>query len=180
MLLPVAATLAQRNSKKSNATTEYTVYAGTFTGGRGESKGIYSFHFQPATGTLGTPKVAAETDSPSFLAINPTNQFLYSVNNIMDYQGQSAGSVSSFAIDTATGDLKFLNRVSSRSPGPTHLSVDHTSKTLLVANYQGGSVASFPIQPDGSLGEAISFDQHSGSSVNPDRQAGPHAHGTVK
>ena len=177
VLLPVAATLAQRNSSKSNATTEYTVYAGTFTSVRGgESKGIYSFRFQPETGILGAPRVAAETDNPSFLAINPTDQFLYSVNNIMEYQGQDAGSVSSFAIDPATGDLKFLNRVSSRSPGPTHLSVDHTSKALLVANYQGGSVVSFPIKADGSLGGAVSFDQHSGSSVNPDRQAGPHAH----
>jgi 6-phosphogluconolactonase len=177
VLLPVAATFAQQNSKKSNARSEYTVYVGTFTGGRGgSSKGIYSFRFQPATGTLGAAKVVAETDSPSFLAVNPTNQFLYSVNNIMNYQGQNAGSVSSFAIDPATGDLKFLNRVSSHSPGPTHLSVDHTSKALLVANYQGGSVASFPIKADGSLGEMVSFDQHSGSSVNPARPAVPHAH----
>ncbi|HEX4567442.1 MAG TPA: lactonase family protein, partial [Vicinamibacterales bacterium] len=48
--------------------------------------------------------------------------------------------------------------------------------TVLVANYTGGSIATFPISADGSLGPMVSFVQHTGRSVNPDRQAGPHAH----
>ena len=45
-----------------------------------------------------------------------------------------------------------------------------------MANYGGGSIASYPIKADGSLGEAASFIQHKGSSVNRSRQEGPHAH----
>jgi 6-phosphogluconolactonase len=46
----------------------------------------------------------------------------------------------------------------------------------MVANYNGGSVAVFPIADDGQLGPHSAFVQHVGSSVNPRRQAGPHAH----
>jgi 6-phosphogluconolactonase len=54
--------------------------------------------------------------------------------------------------------------------------VDKEGKNVLVANYGGGSVAALPIQADGRLREASSFIQHKGSSVNPKRQEGPHAH----
>ena len=56
------------------------------------------------------------------------------------------------------------------------MSLDTKGRFLLVANYGGGSVASLPVRPDGSLAEAVSIIQHAGSSVNPKRQAGPHAH----
>jgi 6-phosphogluconolactonase len=69
--------------------------------------------------------------------------------------------------------------VSSRGAGPAHLSLDKTGKYVLVANYDGGSVASFPIQKDGRLGKASGFVQHAGSSVNAERQTRPHAHQIV-
>jgi 6-phosphogluconolactonase len=47
---------------------------------------------------------------------------------------------------------------------------------LLAANYQNGTVLSYSIRPDGSLGEVVSFIQHEGASVNPERQQEPHAH----
>jgi 6-phosphogluconolactonase len=84
--------------------------------------------------------------------------------------------VSAFAINSGTGKLTFLNEVSSRGAAPCHLVVDKTGKYVLVANYSGGSVAVFPVLSDGRLGEASAFVQHTGSSVNPRRQAGPHAH----
>jgi len=47
---------------------------------------------------------------------------------------------------------------------------------VLVANYDGGSVAALPVLQDGRLGNASAFVQHAGHSVNPQRQEGPHAH----
>jgi 6-phosphogluconolactonase len=49
----------------------------------------------------------------------------------------------------------------------------------MVGNYNAGSVAVFPINADGSLGEATTVIQHEGSSVHPQRQRGPHAHQVV-
>jgi 6-phosphogluconolactonase len=75
--------------------------------------------------------------------------------------------------------LRLLNRQSARGSAACYLHVDATGKTLLVANYSSGSVASLPILDDGSLGEAASFIQHSGLSVDPARQKGPHAHSII-
>jgi 6-phosphogluconolactonase len=55
--------------------------------------------------------------------------------------------------------------------------VDKGGKNVLVANYGGGSVAVLPVMKDGSLQEISSFHQHRGTSVDPKRQEGPHAHG---
>src|SRR5581483_3671331 len=86
------------------------------------------------------------------------------------------GSVTSFAIDTETGKLRQINQVSSKGTSPCYVVVDRTGKYVLIANYGTGSVAAFPIQQNGGLGEASAFVQHTGSSVDPKRQKGPHAH----
>ncbi len=153
---------------------ERMAYVGTYTGPA--SQGIYAFRFEPGSGKMTAMGLMAETVSPSFLAIHPNRRFLYAVNEVADYDGKQAGSVSSFSIDAGTGKLKFLNRVSSRGAGPCHLALDKTGRWLFVANYAGGSVAVFPVHTDGTLGEASAFIQHSGSSVNRERQSGPHAH----
>jgi 6-phosphogluconolactonase len=150
------------------------MYVGTYT--QPPSKGIYCCRFDPATGKVSRIALAGETDDPSFLAIHPGQRFLYAANEISKYHGESAGSISAFAIDAAAGQLKLLNRVSSRGPGPCHITVDRTGKWLFAANYDSGSVAAFPVHQDGALGEASTFVQHQGSSVNRERQAGPHAH----
>lgn len=160
---------ADRSSK-----SDFLVYIGTYT--RAKSKGIYSWRFNAATGKLTPLGLAAESASPSFLAVHPNGKFLYAVNEIPGSDGQKSGNVSSFAIDRDSGKLTPLNKASSRGAGPCHLVVDKTGKSLLVANYGSGSVAALPVNEDGSLGEASAFVQHTGSSVDPKRQQGPHAH----
>jgi 6-phosphogluconolactonase len=165
---------AQVQDRHPAAKRDWIMYAGTYT--RPPSKGIYAYRFQPATGTFTSIGLVAETANPSFLAIHPNQRFLYAANEISRYEGQPAGSVSAFSIDATSGQLKLLNQVSSRGSGPCHVALDKTGKWLFVANYNGGSVAAFPVHGDGTLGEASAFVQHSGSSVNPQRQHGPHAH----
>jgi len=69
-----------------------------------------------------------------------------------------------------------LNQAATRGAGPCHISLDKSGKFALVANYDGGSVATFPVHPDGTLGEAADFVEHRGSSADKERQAAPHAH----
>ncbi len=167
-------TLCARGAEKAKAMGEYLVYIGTYTGPK--SKGIYAWRYDAATGRSAPLGLVAETANPSFLAAHPNGRYLYAVNEILNYGGGSAGAVSSFAIDRGTGKLTFLNQVSSRGAEPCYVAVDKTGKSVLVANYTGGSVAAFPVLEDGRLGEASAFVQHAGSSVNPERQEGPHAH----
>jgi 6-phosphogluconolactonase len=150
------------------------VYVGTYTGEK--SQGIYVYRLDLASGKCASLGLAAEVKSPSFLAVHPNRKFLYSVNEISDFQNKPAGGVSAFAIDATTGKLRFLNHQSSQGAGPCHLVVDRTGQTVLVANYGGGSVAALPIGADGSLSPAASFIQHMGSGANPARQKEPHAH----
>jgi 6-phosphogluconolactonase len=150
------------------------VYVGTYTGPK--SQGIYAYRLDLASGKCAPLGLAAAVKSPSFLAVHPDRKHLYSVNEIDELDGKPTGGVSAFAIDTSTGKLTLLNQQSSRGAGPCHLVVDRTGKTVLVANYGGGSVAALPLESDGSLRPAASFIQHAGHSVTPSRQAGPHAH----
>jgi 6-phosphogluconolactonase len=150
------------------------VFIGTYTGAK--SKGIYRSEFDPATGALSAPELAAEAASPSFLAIHPNGRFLYAVGETSDFRHQNLGSVSAFSLNAKVGKLTLLNQQSSGGGGPCHLAVDRSGKYLLVANYGTGSIAALPIQPDGGLGEPSAVIQHQGSSANPQRQSGPHAH----
>ncbi len=154
--------------------SKYRVYFGTYTGAK--SKGIYAASFDAATGQLGAPELAVETKSPSFLAVHPNERFLYAVGEGTTLEGKRSGAVSAFALDKASGKLALLNQQPSGGLGPCHLALDSKGRCLMTANYGSGSIASLPVRKDGSLGEPASAIQHVGSSVNPQRQAGPHAH----
>ena len=153
----------------------YLTYIGTYTT-KQESKGIYAYNFNPATGEFTPIGLVAETTDPSFVAVHPNGKYLYAVNEVGDYNGEKSGAISSFEIDRKTGKLKFLNQVSTHGAGPCFVSLDKTNRFVLVANYDGGSVATFQIEPDGSLSAARGFVQHSGHGLDKERQEAPHAH----
>jgi 6-phosphogluconolactonase len=156
---------------------EYWLYVGTYTDHA--SKGIYVYCFDSSTGKLTALGLAAEASEPSFLAADSSGRFLYAVNETATYNGQPTGAVSAFAIQRESGKLSLLNQVSSRGENPAHVTLDRTGTYALVSNYSTGSVAVFPVLKDGRLKDATSFVQHKGSSVNPQRQEGPHAHAVV-
>ncbi len=160
---------------KPAAAGQYIAYVGTYTS-KTNSKGIYAFRFDSEKGQLTPIGVAAETTDPSFLAVHPNGKYLYAVNEIGNFNGGTSGAVSAFAIDAKTGALKFLNQVPTRGAGPCYVSLDKTGAFVLVANYDSGSIVSFPVQADGSLGTTSGFVQHSGSGPDKERQEGPHAH----
>lgn len=149
------------------------VFIGTYTGPK--SQGIYVSHFNLDSGVLEPPELAVATPNPTFLALHPKHQLLYAVNETDQFEGKPSGSVSAFRFDNS-GQLKLLNQQASGGSGPCHLALDHAGKCVLVANYGSGSIAALPIEQDGSLGPAGVMLQHHGSSTNPDRQSGPHAH----
>jgi 6-phosphogluconolactonase len=173
LLLP--SSRAQRKTAAKSSKSQFFVYVGTYTT-KQASKGIYVYRFDAATGQLKEAGLAAQSADPSFLAVHPNGKFLYAVNEVGEFGTQKSGAVSAFAIDGATGKLKLLNQVASRGAGPCHISLDRTGKFVFVANYDGGSIASFPVQADGSLGQSAGFVQHNGHSVDKERQEAPHAH----
>lgn len=157
----------------STTQRQLIVYIGTYT--QAESKGIYVGRFDERTGKMSALELAAETANPSFLAISPNSRYLYAVNELDSFQGKKSGAVSAFAIDP-NYKLTFLNQLATRGGGPAYVSLDKSGHYVLVANYNGGNMAVFPVESNGSLGAATAFVQDKGHSVNPKRQTKPYAH----
>ena len=171
-----ATACAQRGSAPSAAARIVTVFFGTYTARDSPSKGIYTGRLDLDTGALTGIALATASTDPSYLALHPGGRFLYAVNEVSDFEGNASGGVEAFAIGPSGAELRRLNQVASGGGAPCHLSVDRQARFVVVANYGGGSVASFPIQNDGSLGSRAGFVQHEGRGPNQQRQEAPHAH----
>jgi len=151
---------------------EYFVYFGTYTGPK--SKGIYVSTFDSSNGRLTGPELAGEVANPSWVTVHPTGKYLYAVSEL-----GKEGIITSFSVDQSTGRLKELNKVSTDGRMACHLAVSQDKRTIYVANYGDGSVASFQLRPDGTIGDKVSFVKHSGTGPDQKRQRGPHAHAVV-
>lgn len=144
----------------------------------GDKAGIHAFTFDTKAGVLKPLHRTTDIQNPFFLAVSPNQQFLYAID-AEKFGGKDDEFVAAYAIEGHTGVLKRLNKQSARGTASCYLDVDATGQSVLVANYASGSVASLPVQKDGSLGKAASFVQHSGSSADPERQKGPNAHSII-
>lgn len=156
---------------------EILLYIGTYTRKlphvEAVSEGIYAYRFNPSSGALTYANKFTDVVNPSYLALDEKRKLAYSVSEVMEHGG---GAVSAYSVNAETGGLTLLNSQSSQGQGPCHVWIEGSGRYLLAANYGSGSIAALPIEADGRLGETASFVQHEGSSVNPDRQQGPHAH----
>lgn len=157
-----------------DAPASWQLYIGTYTGG--ESEGIYKLQLDTATGKLENLGLAVKVENPSFLAVHPDKPLLYSVGPGIDASGTRCGLASALAINSENGNLTLLNQEVTVGDGPCHVTVDRAGQHILAANYGSGSAVVLPINEAGGLGAATSFVQHEGSSINPKRQEGPHAH----
>jgi len=153
---------------------EQWVFIGT---GDGDARGIYVSLLNTDSGKLSGAKLAGEARRPGFLAIHPNGEYLFAItSSIPGHDAEETGGVSAFRIKHETGQLSLINQQPSGGRGPCHLSLDHEGRVVLVANYHGGSCEAIGVNEDGSLKEPGSFMQHEGSSVDEERQKGPHAH----
>jgi len=157
---------------------QYYLFVGCYTEGsfkNGESKGLFVYRFDAATGDL-TPVSSIATDNPSYLAPSADGKFLYSVN---ETDGAKPGGVSAFSFDKATGKLTFINKQASGGDDPCYISVDKGRKWAVVANYGGGNYSVLPIRADGSLASATETIQDEGTGPNKARQEKAHVHSTI-
>jgi 6-phosphogluconolactonase len=158
-------------------------YVGSYTkdppgGGHDNPVGLSVFSVDPATGEF-TLIQQVPSANPSFVALDPTQRFLYVINETDDYQGQKTGSAEAYAINPSSGTIALLNRQSTNGTIPGHLAVDPTGKYLIVANYMGGNYVTMPIEADGRLGPVVGTFANRGGGPNRERQEGPHPHVVV-
>lgn len=133
----------------------------------GRADGILSaFARESAATTMAT------VANPSYIAATSDGRYVYAVTELAD------GQVTAFGRDVTTGGFRRLGSRSSSGSGPCHLAVSPDDAHVVVANYITGTVAAFPIRPDGSLDEPSSTLAHHGPGcgVVPTRQEAPHPH----
>jgi len=165
------ALFAGRGGAKPTSQTKFIAYVGNYTN-KTDSKGIYEFRFDAATGKMSGLELAGATKDPSWVLVHPNGKYLYAANEM-----GKASTVSAFAIDHASGKLTLLNSLPALGEDPCHLSFDRTGKFLLSANYSSGNVVVYPILADGKLGEHTALQEDKGKA-GPDtkRQDRSHAH----
>jgi 6-phosphogluconolactonase len=125
-----------------------------------------------------TPVQTVTSANPSFLAVHPSQRFLYAINEIDSYQGLPTGTAEAYAIDARDGRLTLLNRQPLSLSGvvPAHLAVSPDGRALAVALYGGGAYNVLPIEPDGKLGKVSGIEKETGSGPDAERQESPHPH----
>lgn len=174
---------AQGTDETAGAQEARFVYVGSYTRGApggwsavadaNHPEGIMVFAVGAGMGDLQLIQTVP-SDNPSFVAMHPSGNFLYALNEIADYEGAEKGSLEAYAIDDETGQLTLINRVAVGSI-PAQLVVSPGGDYLAVATYVGGTYEIFPIGEDGSLGEASSVAQQEGTGPH-ERQDASHVH----
>ena len=168
---PLALFSLAQDLNKAAAKSQYLAFVGTYTT-KTASKGIYAFRYDANSGKLTPVGVAAETQDPSWVAIDPSGKFLYAVN-----EAGKDSSVRSFAVDGQSGKLTLLTQLYALGEDPCYISIDKKGWYVLIANYTSGNIAVFPLQAGGFIDEHLALVQDSGSlGPNKERQKGPHAH----
>ena len=149
------------------------VYVGTYD--EDPAEGIHHLLLDPASGSLEPAGRTPGVPTPFYVRIDAAGQRLYAANALDECDGVGQGAVSAFDLDPSTGALTFLGRQPSGGTLPCYIDLTHDGRFLLIGNYNSGGVAVLPIEA-GGLGPAVATAQHEGSSVDEERQEGPHVH----
>lgn len=147
------------------------MYVGTYT--LGKSEGIYSCYLNEQTGEIVQAHVPVKLDNPTYLHLDKKGDVLYSVGK---RNLENRGEVASYSIDRQSGALTLLNSKENNCLSSCYISTDNKNQYLFTANYHDGSLSSFSIQEDGSIGNLVAVIEHVGKGVDEERQENPHVH----
>lgn len=164
-------------------TTTPWIFIGCYTRKTNGGKGIYTCTLDAKTGALTLANIFTAIEDPSFLCLSHDNKTLYAAIETDDFNQERSGGVAAFRVDQKTGELTLLNQHLSGAAEPCHISIDKTNNCMLVSNYSvnynGGGVAVFLLNADGSIRERSQLIQYSGVGPFPNRQNYPHAHSAI-
>lgn len=152
-------------------------YVGTYT--REGGRGIVVLEFCCTSGRFLRELQQLGAEDPTYLALHPTRDVLFCVNEVRSLGDAATGGVCEFEVDAATDRLTFRRQWPSGGMTPSHLAVDPRGEWLAVANYRGANVALGQLGPSGHLIDLQPRWAFAGSSVHPERQLQAHPHQVV-
>src|SRR6185503_1392136 len=137
-------------------------YVGCFTTEKRKArgKGIAVFRIDPASGAWSQVEAYDAIHNPGFIALHPTQKFLYSAHG-------DSSEVGSYARDPQSGKLRLLNKQQTGGDNSSTVAVDASGRYVLLST--GPGVALYPINEDGSLAPAS-------ETIMPQGECGPWRH----
>ncbi|TDQ19696.1 6-phosphogluconolactonase (cycloisomerase 2 family) [Algoriphagus boseongensis] len=151
----------------------YEFLVGTYTDSI--NQGINHLYFSPSENLMTVETIAAGVANPSFVIATKDGKRVYSLEEEAGIQG---GNVLSFSRNPEDGSLTLLDQDESKGDHPCHISISPNEDFIILGNYTGGSLSIFKVGPEGQL-DFVQLFQHTGKSINPDRQEKPHVHSTT-
>lgn len=142
----------------------------------GRCKGISTYAFDTDTGRLQAVLAPCPTPNPSYIIVSPDGRYLYCANEQKNYHEVDGSTISAFAIEAQSGQLRRLNTQATCGEDACHLTLSPDGRFLLAANYSGGNFCMFPLHADGTPAPAACVISHVGNGLDPHRQSSPHPH----
>ncbi len=161
-----------------------TLYIGTYTRREsfvdGKAEGIYIYHLDPRSGelTYAATVTGPGTINPSFVTVGPDKRTLYAVNEITGGKGPH-GTVSAFAIDPVTQELRYLNQQSTHGLAPCYASVEPPRALLPGGELRDRQHLRIAGPARREPGRGYRCRAVCRFRAQSERQAGPHAHMVV-
>ncbi len=140
---------------------------GTYTDGG--SKGIYTYRFDQKTGAS-EPLESLTLRNPSYLTTSSDGQLVYAVSETND----GKASLNTIRLNRSTGGMTLLDSAPVLGGDPCYVATN--GRTVLTANYSGGSMSVFDLSRQGT--KAALTTRFLGATGGPDlsRQEEPHVH----
>ncbi len=138
------------------------------------AEGIYSYSFDPATGKISYLSVKAGIDNPTYVTVDSGGQHVYAAKELEDGR---ANTCCAFSINRESGELSLINEQPTLGNASCYVTIDHSGKYVLVANYTSGKTwVMLPVRADGGVEAVSDSAEHQGNSVNKERQERSHGH----
>ena len=163
-----AASLATATSPSFPQANRQRVFIGS-----NKPDGILAFDWDPAAAAFTSAGVAAKIANVDWIIYSGDRKYLFAASEVDSFNGKPSGGVASYTV--ANGALQPLSAENSAAKGTCHIALDHTGRTLLSADYGGGSAASFLVTY-GKLSQAVWTEHYTGTGPVTDRQEAAHAH----
>lgn len=175
---------ASASASQAQSGRRMFAYVGSWTMGpfgTGGGGGLHVFSVDMTNGALTpvmrTTGVEYENFHVGYMAVSPNGRFLYATNEVENHDGEfNGGAVVTFAINQTDGSITEVSKQHSMGVYPAYLAIDKAGTMVIIANHgnydasvrvvkkngvpeiekvwDDGTVAIFPVRPDGTLDRA--------------------------
>jgi len=167
------------NVDKRTDRTDF-LFVGTYTRKEGhvdgKGEGIHILKWNAADQSLTPHMIITGPVNPSYIAVHPDKPVVYTVNEVADDTPGYIGTVQAYSFDLDAKTFEKISETASMGDAPCHISIAEGGLQLLVANYVGGSIASYSIRNDGSISNATGAYANEKTTPTTPRQEAGHAH----